>query len=91
MSLNEKISESTPEPILLTMVEEYSRLPQKKHDRYWQLRDKREVEPLTDAESNEYKTLIQEWEVLNVERIRALIALAKKRGTTLRDIMLQLG
>ncbi len=91
MSLNEKISEKTPEPILLTMVEEYSRLPQKKHDRYWQLRDKREVESLTDAESNEYKTLIQEWEARNVERIRALIALAKKRGTTLRDAITQLG
>ena len=91
MLCNEKTSEKTPEPILLAIVEEYSRLPEKKHDRYWQLRDKREVEPLTDAESNEYKTLIQEWEARNVERIRALIALAKKRGTTLRDIMLQLG
>lgn len=91
MSLNEKISEKTPEPILLTMVEEYSRLPQKKHDCYWQLRDKHEVESLTDAESNEYKTLIQEWEARNVERIRALIALAKKRGTTLRDAITQLG
>ncbi len=46
---------------------------------------------LTDAESEEYESLIQEWEARNVERVRALIALAKKRGTTLRGVMIQLG
>lgn len=91
MSTHEKISEMTAEPILLAMIEEYSRLPQKKHTRYWELRDKREVEPLTDTESNEYESLIQEWEARNVERVRALIALSKKRGTTLRGVMTQLG
>ena len=91
MSTEEKISNMTVEPILLTTIEEYSRLPDKKHDRYWQLRDKREDETLTDAESDEYESLIKEWEARNVERVRALIALAKKRGTTLRGVMKQLG
>ncbi len=91
MLTEEKISNMTVEPILLATIEEYSRLPDKKHDRYWQLRDKREDETLTDAESDEYESLIKEWEARNVERIRALIALAKKRGTTLRGVMKQLG
>ena len=91
MSTEKKISDLTAEPILLTMIEEYSRLPQKKHDRYWQLRSKLEDEILTDAESEEYELLIQEWEARNVERVRALIALAKKRGTNLRGVMIQPG
>ncbi|RKU08351.1 hypothetical protein C6501_16615 [Candidatus Poribacteria bacterium] len=91
MSTEEKISDLTAEPILLAMVEEYSRLPSKKHDRYWQLRNKREDQELSDVESKEYESLIQEWEARNVERVRALIALAKKRGTTLRGVMKQLG
>lgn len=86
----EKISDTTTEPILLAMIEEYSRLPDKKHDRYWQLRRKRENEMLTDVESEEYESLIQEWEARNVERIRALIALAKKRGITLQGVITQL-
>lgn len=89
MSIKEKISDLTPEPILLAMIEEYSRLPEKKHDRYWKLRGKREEKPLTDVESEEYELLIQEWEARNVERVRALITLAKKRGTTLRGVMKQ--
>lgn len=60
MSIEEKISDMTAEPILLAMIEEYSRLPEKKHDRYWYLRGKREDETLTDAESEEYQSLIQE-------------------------------
>ena len=91
MLTEEKTSDLTAEPILLVMIEEYSRLPGKKHDRYWQLRIKREDKPLTDAESEEYELLIQEWEARNVERVRALIALDKKRGTTLRGVMTQLG
>ena len=91
MSIEEKISDLTAEPILLAMIEEYSRLPSKKHDRYWQLRNKREDRELSDAESKEYESLIQEWEARNVERVRALIALAKKRGTNLRGVMKQLG
>ena len=80
----------TAEPILLAMIEENSRLPQKKHVRYWQLRDKQEEEVLTESESDEYEALIREWEARNVERVRALIALAKKHGTNLRGVMKQL-
>ena len=39
--------------------------------------------------NNEYKTLIQEWEARNVERIRELIVVAKKHGTTLRGVLTQ--
>lgn len=91
MSRKVIISELTTEPILLAMIEEYSRLPEKKHNRYWELRDKREDETLSEAETEEYQLLIQELEARNVERIRALIILAKKRGTTLRSVMTQLG
>lgn len=81
----------TTETHLLAKIEKNSRLPTKKHNRYWDLRRKREEKPLTEAESAEYLTLIQEWEARNVERVRALIALAEKRGTTLRSLMAQLG
>ena len=91
MSIEEGISNMTAEPLLLAMIEEYSRLPGKKHDRYWWLRNKREEENLTDDETKEYEALIKEWEVRNIERIRALIALAEKRGTTLQGLMAQLG
>ena len=91
MSTEEKISDLTAAPILLAMIEEYSRLPSRKHDRYWQLRNKREDQELSDAEAKEYESLIQEWEVRNGKRVRALIALAKKRGTNLRGVMKRLG
>ena len=91
MLTEEKISDLTAEPILLVMIEEYSHLPEKKHERYWELRSKREEKSLTEAESKEYESLIQEWEARNVERVRALIALAKKRGTNLRGVIKQLG
>ena len=81
----------TTETHLLAKIEKNSRLPTKKHHRYWDLRRKREEKPLTEAESAEYLTLIQEWEARHVERVRALIALAEKRGTTLRSLMAQLG
>ena len=81
----------TTEAVLLAQIEEYSRLPHQKADRYWQLRHKREKVPLTDAESEEYGDLIQEWEARNVKRIRALMTLAQKRGTTLHGIMTELG
>lgn len=90
MSTKEITLDWTSEPILLAMIDEYSRLPGKNDDRYWQLRGRRENETLTDAESVEYELLIKEWETRNVERVRALIALAKKRDTTLHGVMAQL-
>lgn len=91
MLTDEKTHDMATETILLAQIEEYSRLPRKKAERYWQLRHKREDTPLTDAESEEYGSLIQEWETRNLKRLRALITLAQKRGTTLRGIMAQLG
>ena len=55
------------------------------------MRGKCDEAPLTYEENQEYELLIQEWEARNVERVQALIALAKKRGTTLRGVMAQLG
>lgn len=91
MLIEKNTQDKTTEAILLAQIEEYSRLPEKKEERYWQLRHKREDTPLTDVESEEYGSLIQEWEVRNLKRLRALITLAQKRGTTLRGIMAQLG
>ena len=91
MLANQKTQDITTEAMLLAQIEEYSCLPPKKAERYWQLRHKREDTPLTDAESKEYGSLIQEWEARNLKRLRALSILAQKRGTTLRDIMTQLG
>lgn len=91
MTIKEKISDHTAEPILLAMIDEYSRLPEQKHNRYWELRVKCDEASLTYEENQEYELLIQEWEARNVKRVQALIALAKKRGTTLRGVMAQLG
>jgi hypothetical protein len=51
------------------------------------LRRKCERRTLTDYELVEYQALLQQLEARNVKRIEALIALAQRRGTTLRDIM----
>jgi hypothetical protein len=83
MLTDEKTQDMTAEAILLAQIEEYSRLPHKKAEHYWQLRHKREDTPLTDAESEEYGSLIQEWEARNLKRLHALITLAQKRGTTI--------
>ena len=91
MLTDKKTQDITTEAILLAQIEEYSRLPHKKAERYWQLRHKREDTPLTEAESEEYGSLIQEWETRNLKRLRALINIAQKRGTTLRGIRTQLG
>ena len=85
------LQDITAEAMLLAKIEENSRLPDKKQNRYWRLRRKREDEMLTDEELKEYQSLVQEWEARNVKRIEALIVLAKQRGTTLRGIVAELG
>ncbi len=76
---------------LLACVEENSRLPAAEQRRYERLRRKCERRTLTERELTEYQSLLQQLEARNVKRIEALIALAKRRGTTLRGVMAQLG
>jgi hypothetical protein len=79
------------EAALLARIEENSRLPAAEQRRYGQLRRKRERRTLTEREFTEYQALLQQLEARNVKRIEALIALAQRRGTTLRGIMAELG
>jgi len=79
------------EAALLARIEENSRLPTAEQRRYEQLRRKRERRTLTERELTEYQALLQQLEARNVKRIEALIALAQRRGTTLRGIMAELG
>ena len=79
------------EAALLAHIEENSHLPAAKQRRYEQLRRKRERKILTERELTEYQALLQQLEARNVKRIEALIALAQRRGITLRGIMAELG
>jgi hypothetical protein len=79
------------EAVLLACIQENSRLPATEQRRYEQLRRKRARKTLTEHELVEYQTLLQQLEARNVKRIEALIALAQRRGTTLRGIMTELG
>jgi len=79
------------EAALLAYIEENSRLPATEQQRYEQLRRKCEHRTLTEHELAEYQSLLQQLEVRNVKRLEALIALARRRGTTLRGIMAELG
>ena len=79
------------EVALLAHIEENSRFPAAVQRRYEQLRRKCKRRTLTERELTEYQVLLQQLEARNVKRIEALIALAQRRGTTLRDIMAELG
>jgi hypothetical protein len=79
------------EAALLARIKENSHLPAAAQRRYEQLRRKCERKILTERDLTEYQTLLQQLEARNVERIEALIALAQRRGTTLRSVMAELG
>jgi hypothetical protein len=79
------------EAALLACIQENSRLPATEQRRYEQLRRKRTRKTLTERELGEYQALLQQFEARNVKRIEALIALAQRRGTTLRGVMAELG
>ena len=79
------------EAALLARIKEHSHLPAAAPRRYEQLRRKCERKILTERDLTEYQTLLQQLEARNVERIEALIALAQRRGTTLRSVMAELG
>lgn len=75
---------------LLAAIQENSRLPEKEHQRYRELWRKCEGETINASELNEYQTLLSQLEARNVKRIEALIALAKLRGKTLREVIAEL-
>lgn len=79
------------EAALLTVIEENARLPAAAQRRYQRLRRKCADRTLTEHELAEYQGLLQQLEARNVKRIAALIALAQRRGTTLRSVMAALG
>ena len=79
------------EAVLLKAIEEHSRLPDAEQERYEELRHKFDQEILNELEFMEYQSLLQQLEVRNVKRIEALVALAQRRGKTLRGIMVELG
>ena len=55
-----------------------------------ELRDKLETEALTDAERVELLELVERVEAADVERAEALLALAQKRGISVRQLMADL-
>jgi hypothetical protein len=79
------------EATLLACIEENSRLPDAEQRRYERLRRKFERRTLTEGELAEYQALLRQLEARNVKRVEAMIALAERRGTTLRGVMEQLG
>jgi hypothetical protein len=79
------------EAVLLARIKENSRLPAAEQRRYERLRHKHERRTLSERELTEYQALLQQLEARNVKRIEALIALAQRRGTTLRGVMAELG
>lgn len=83
--------QTAEEAALFARIQEHSRLPIAEQRRYERLRRKCERRLLTDHELTEYQALLQELEARNITRLKALIALARRRGTTLRGIMAELG
>lgn len=79
------------EDSLLASIQENSRLPEKKQQRYLQLRCKCDAETLSPGELSEYKELVRQLEVLNVRRIEKLSVLAQRRGKTVREVVAEFG
>jgi hypothetical protein len=76
---------------LLAVIEENSRLPAGGQRRFNHLQHKCARGTLTESERGEYLSLLQQLEARNVKRVEALVALARRRGTTLRGVMQELG
>ena len=76
---------------LLAAIQAHSRLPERKQQRYLQLRRKCDAETLSPSELSEYKELVRQLEVLNVRRIEKLSVLAQRRGKTVREVVAEFG
>ena len=73
---------------LLTVIQR--QLPPAQRQRIDDLRGKLEAEALTDAERVELLELVERVEAADVERAEALLALAQKRGISVRQLMADL-
>lgn len=74
------------------LLEEINRgLPEEVFDRYRSLMDRRREETLTSAEHRELLRLTDQAEQLEAARVRALSELARLRGTSLAEVMGELG
>lgn len=67
------------------------RLPRKITSRYKVLAKKRDAESLTPSEYEELLALSDEIELFAVQRLEALVQLAKLRGLDLKAVMAELG
>jgi len=62
-------------------------LPAEQQRRLSELRDKLEAETLTEAERTELLELVERVEAADVERAEPLLALAQRRGVSVRRLM----
>ena len=76
---------------LLAAIQAHSRLPERKQQRYLQLRRKCDAETLSPSELSEYKELVRQLEVMNVRRIEKLSVLAQRSGKTVREVVAEFG
>jgi len=76
---------------LLARIRLNSRLPDTAARRFNRLRRKFQDETITESELTEYQGLISRLEWMTVERLEALIELARIRGTDIETLMRQLG
>jgi hypothetical protein len=76
---------------LIRVIKENSQLPPEKQKRFNRLRRKLQNETITEKERQELLALWEELERRNVQRLEALVKLAQRRKTSVRELMAQLG
>ncbi|MCI0536377.1 MAG: hypothetical protein L0Z50_14240 [Verrucomicrobiales bacterium] len=81
---------STEEAGLLERINRCS-LGQLEWQRFYELLERQRAEKITEAEHSEMRRLTDKMERLNVERIEALVGLAKLRSVSLEQVMDALG
>ncbi len=76
--------DTNQESILLEIIQENSRLPEKDQIRYQDLLHKCKNQTISEDELSEYHTLLHQLEIRNLKRIEALMALAQIKGKRVR-------
>ncbi len=84
-------SRSDTEDDLLTRIRINSRLPDAAHRRFNRLRRKLQDETISESELTELQGLTSRLEGMAVERLHALIELARLRGTDVKSLMKEMG
>jgi len=77
------------EQVLLTIIE--GKLPEEVQHRLGTLREKNRQGTLTPAEHAELLSFVQQVERQDLVRVKALVDLARKRGTTVSELLRELG